>query len=114
MRIVNGMKCEEVKQHLESAFDGAAVEEVRVSVTEHVGGCRSCKAAWDEIEALRTVLRKSADEETVEPSALLDERVMRAFARFHEPGDEAAAPWWRRFFLGSISVPRPAFALALI
>lgn len=108
------MNCAEVKQQLEATFDGAAAGESRAAVMEHMGACEGCRAAWDEMRALRSVLRKTADEDALQPSAALDERVMRAFSRAHEPGDEVAAPWWRRFFAGSISVPRPAFALALI
>ncbi|HKS29328.1 MAG TPA: hypothetical protein VJS44_15975 [Pyrinomonadaceae bacterium] len=103
------MNCAEVKEHLEAALDGAAEPELEKLLMLHVGKCPQCQSSWDEMQALKAMLRAGVEPL---PSPALDARVMRAFERKHKAG-EAATPWWKSFFSGSVSIPRPAFALLL-
>jgi hypothetical protein len=105
------MNCVEVNQKLEAALDEALDRETQKAVMLHTESCESCRADWDEMQALRSVLRSS--EEPV-PSASLDERVMRAFDQSHEARPDNGARVWRSLLFGSINIPKPIFAVALI
>jgi hypothetical protein len=102
------MNCAEVKQHFEAAFDQALTPELERALRLHMGACPSCQSAWDELQILRSVLQSSS---IAAPSSSLDARVMSAF---HQAHHEPAPAWWRRFVFGTISLPRPAFALAVM
>ena len=104
------MNCVEVNQHLESAFDEALEPEMKKAVMLHLRTCSSCQAGWDEMQALRSVLQGSS---LPAPSASLDERVLRAFNQAHLPRTKASL-WWQRLIYGSINIPRPVFAAALV
>lgn len=102
------MNCAEVKEQFETAFDGALAPELEKGLMLHVRGCSSCQTAWDAMQSLRSMLRAST---ISAPSHALDHRVMEAFNRAHR---EEARAWWHRFVFGTIALPKPAFALALI
>jgi hypothetical protein len=104
------MNCAEVKQNFEAAFDGAVNPEQERAVMLHIDKCPSCKAAWDEMQALRSALHTSV---ITRPSVSLDERVMSAFAQAHGRRESIVRPWWRSLFGGAISIPKPAFAVLL-
>jgi hypothetical protein len=107
------MNCAEANRHLEGALDGALTDETEKALRLHLGACPSCSAALAGLQALSYTLRVSPE---LAPSAALDERVMAAFNRAHRPQPHAprAVSWWRGLIYGSIKVPKPVFAAALM
>lgn len=104
------MNCEKVDELLEAFHDGATSAAMQARIEQHIAGCLSCAAAFDRLQALRNLLRKD-----IAPSlsAAFDQKLMRAFLDKHAA--PAKCPAWRRWlFAGSISIPKPIFAAALI
>ena len=104
------MNCAEIKEQLGAMLDAALAPELEKVIMLHVSTCSSCQDEWDRAQALRSVLRASPPPV---PSASLDARVMEAYYQSRAPRREARG-WWQRLAFGSISVPKPAFALILI
>jgi anti-sigma factor RsiW len=105
------MNCVEVNRKLEAALDDALDRETQKALMLHTESCASCRTGWDEMRALKAILQSSVQPE---PSASLDERVMRAFNQSHGPRREPRARGWRNLLFGSINIPKPIFAAALI
>jgi anti-sigma factor RsiW len=105
------MNCVEVNRKLEAALDDALDRETKTALMLHTESCASCRDGWEEMRALKAILQSSAQPV---PSASLDERVMRAFNQSHGPRTEPRARGWRTLLFGSINIPKPIFAAALI
>lgn len=104
------MNCEKVDELLDAFHDGATSAAVQARIEQHIAGCLSCAAAFDRLQALRNLLRKD-----IAPSlsAAFDQKLMQAFLDKHAA--PAKCPAWRDWlFAGSISIPKPIFAAALI
>ncbi len=104
------MNCVKVDELLDAFHDGATSASVQARIEQHIAGCLSCAAAFDRMQALRNLLRKD-----IAPSlsAAFDQKLMQAFLDKHAA--PANGPTWRRWlFAGSISIPKPIFAAALI
>lgn len=104
------MNCAEIKEQLGAVLDAALAPELEKAIMLHVSTCSSCQDEWDRAQALRSVLRASPQPV---PSASLDARVMEVYYQSRAPRREARG-WWQRLAFGSISIPKPAFALILI
>lgn len=105
------MKCEEVSLLIEEFYDDEIDFRLKTRVKEHLAGCRSCSAELDRIFRLDQLLEKAPAPPT--PSALLDTKLMKAFERHNKEALKSPA-WWQRIFVGSVSVPKPAFAAILL
>lgn len=104
------MKCEKAKKSIGTLRDGAADAQLKIQMENHLAICFSCRAAFDRLQALGSLLQKDVPPS---PSPLLEQKLMQAFCAKHERSPKPAA-WWKSFFAGSISVPKPVFAAALI
>lgn len=105
------MNCEEVRALIEALHDGEVGPRGSDQVQAHVSTCAPCRAASERLTALSAVLKRST---VPAPSPELDERVARAFRRQHARTPPAAPRWWARLFAGSVSIPKPAFAAAVV
>jgi anti-sigma factor RsiW len=105
------MKCEEVSLLIEELYDDEIDFRLKARVKEHLACCPSCNADFDRIFRLDQLLEKAPAPPP--PSALLDTKLMKAFERHNK---ESLKPpvWWQRIFVGSVSVPKPAFAAILL
>ncbi len=104
------MNCEKVKESIETFHDGAINGASGILVENHLTNCSSCAAELNRLQSLRKLLQNDI---APIPSAALDRKLMRAFLEKHERPAKSPA-WWSTIFAGSISVPKPAFAAALI
>jgi hypothetical protein len=105
------MKCEEVSLFIEELYDDEIDFHLKARVKEHLAGCPSCSADFDRIFRLDQLLEKAPAPPP--PSALLDRKLMKAFERHNREALKSPA-WWQRIFVGSVSVPKPAFAAILL
>ena len=101
------MSCEEFSLVVEEFYDGELEPLLRQRVSEHIATCPSCGAHAERLMGVDRLLEKSS---TPPPaSAQLDRRLTEAFRRRHEKAPARPA-WWRRLFVGTVSVPKPALA----
>lgn len=107
------MNCNEARQNLEPALDGALTEAALRSVQAHVTTCALCGEKLERLEAVRALLREAP---LASPSESLDARVMRSFHKHHanRSSGQAALTRLRGLFLGSLHVPVPILAMFLI
>lgn len=107
------MNCNEARQNLEPALDGALDEAAVRPVLAHMTTCAQCREKLERLEAVRALLREVAP---TSPSESLDARVMRSFHKHHahRSGGQAAVTRLRDLFLGSLHVPVPILAMFLI
>lgn len=107
------MKCADISPHLGAWMDQALDSELAETVETHLAGCSSCQLELERLRALMVVLHASA---TPAPRAALDERVMNAFHERHRVPSRptTAARGWRRLILGSVRLPNPALAGAVV
>jgi hypothetical protein len=105
------MKCEEVSLLIEEFYDDEIDFRLKARVKEHLAGCPSCSAEFDRIFRLDQLLEKAPAPPA--PSALLDQKLMKAFERHNKEALKSPA-WWQRIFVGSVSIPKPAFAAILL
>lgn len=104
------MNCNEVSALLEALHDGALNSEIEADMMEHVSACSACYAGLVRIQSLSGLLQKSL---IPAPTPELDVRLMDAFSgRYGRQGQKRS--WWHRAFVGSVSIPKPAFAAALV
>lgn len=104
------MNCEKVKESIEAFHDGAINGASGILVEKHLTNCSSCAAELNRLRALRKLLQKDV---APVPSPALDRKLMRAFLEKHERPAKSPS-WWSAIFAGSVSIPKPAFAAALI
>lgn len=100
------MKCIENKKNIEALLDNELEGALRTALEDHLQICPACRESKEEVSSLSSLLQTS---QIPMPSAALDPRVMKSFRKHHTP-----APVWRRFFLGTFAVPKPAFAVLII
>ena len=105
------MNCEEVSLLIEEFYDGEIDLHLKSRVESHIALCPLCGADFERVRGLDRLLEKSSAPPT--PSILLDQKLMAAFERHHKEPEKSPA-WWQRIFVGSLSIPKPAFAAALI
>jgi anti-sigma factor RsiW len=107
------MNCNEARQNLEPALDGALDEAALRPVQAHVTTCAQCRAQLERLEGVRALLRETLP---TSPSESLDARIMRSFHKHHadRPSWRASATRLRDLFLGSLRVPVPILAMILI
>lgn len=106
------MNCEEVSLLIEDLFDGEAEPLLKSRVENHIAVCPACRAVFDKLLALDGLLEKNSI--VPPPSAMLDRKLMEAFERQNSKTSTSPAAWWKRIFAGSLTVPKPAFAAALV
>ncbi|MBC8030625.1 MAG: zf-HC2 domain-containing protein [Pyrinomonadaceae bacterium] len=107
------MNCNEARQNLEPALDGALDEAAQRLLREHVSTCALCKERLAQLEAVRALLREAAP---TSPSESLDARVMGSFRKHHAARSDgrAAAIRLRDLFFGSLRVPVPIMGMLLV
>ena len=107
------MNCNEVRQNLEPALDGALDEAALWPVQAHVTSCAQCRVKLERLEAVRALL---SGVPATSPSESLDARIMRSFQKHHanRSGWQAAVTRLRDLFLGSLRVPVPTLVMFLI
>lgn len=104
------MNCEKVDELLNAFHDGATSAPLQSRIEQHIAGCSPCAVALNRLQSLRNLLQKDI---APSPSVALDRKLMRAFLERHAPPAPSLS-WTRRLFAGSISIPKPVFAAALI
>jgi hypothetical protein len=104
------MKCEEVKESIEAFHDGAASAVLQTRMEKHIAICSLCKDGFDHLQSLKNLLQKDI---VPIPSVALDRRLMQAFIEKHAAPAKSSM-WLDWLFAGSVRVPKPAFAAALI
>lgn len=105
------MNCEKVDELLNEFHDGATSAPLQSQIERHIGGCPSCAAALNRLQDLRSLLQKDI---APLPSSSLEQKLMRAFLERHAPPKTKAPAWRYRLFAGSVSIPKPIFAAALM
>ena len=107
------MNCNEARQNLEPALDGALDDAALRHVQAHVTTCAQCREKLDRLEAVRALLHEAP---STAPSESLDARVMRSFHKHHanRSSRQAAVTRLRDLFQGSLHVPVPILAMFLI
>ena len=104
------MNCEKVNVLIEALHDGALDTNEKAGMEEHLAGCTSCRKSRERLSALSRLIQKSS---VPEPSASLEQNLLRAFSAHHDKSSKSLV-WWRQIFAGSVSIPKPVFAAALI
>jgi anti-sigma factor RsiW len=104
------MNCEKVNVLIEALHDGALDTNEKAGMEEHLTGCFSCRKKRERLSALSALIQKSS---VPEPSASLEQNLLQAFSTHHEKPAKSPV-WWRQIFAGSVSIPKPVFAAALI
>lgn len=104
------MNCEKVNVLIEALHDGALDTNEKAGMEEHLAGCFSCRKKRERLSALSLLIQKSS---LPEPSASLEQNLLHAFSAHHKKPAKSPV-WWRRIFAGSVSIPKPVFAAALI
>lgn len=105
------MNCEKVRPLLGRFYDCNLDWHSEVGVESHLGNCRSCSVEFERLQKLSGVLQNSF---IPAPTASLDEMIMRDIRRESDFRQSPKAAWWKGIFIGSVSVPKPAFAVAII
>jgi hypothetical protein len=101
------MNCEEISLLIEEFHDGQLNSPEEEIVKQHLKICPACNADFENVRALSYLLQKSS---ITMPSAALAQGLMDAF----EKQNAKPLPLWKRLFLGSISIPKPIFAAAIL
>ena len=104
------MDCERVSLLIEEFYDGELDLHLKSRVEEHIAVCSFCSAEFYKVRSLDQLLEKSSAPPP--PSAMLDQKLMEAFQQNQKALKSPA--WWHRIFAGSLSIPKPAFAAAVI
>lgn len=105
------MNCKEVGLLIEEFYDGEVALHLKPRVEAHIAVCSLCSAEFEKMHRLDQLLEKTPAPPP--PSALLDQRLMEAFQ--HQNKETAISPsLWQRIFAGSLIIPKPAFAAALV
>ena len=104
------MNCKEVKSLLEAFHDKNINLELKRSIKEHLISCSCCKRQLDCLQNLSKLLHESS---IPAASSASDKKLMMAFRQKHINSPKPVL-WWQKIFTGSINIPRPVFALALI
>ncbi len=104
------MNCEKVNALIEAFHDKALNTNEKAGMEEHLAGCFSCRKKQERLSALSALIQKSS---VPEPSASLEQNLLQAFSAHHEKPAKSPV-WWRQIFAGSVSIPKPVFAAALI
>ena len=102
------MNCIETKKNIEALVDGEINGALKESVERHLLICRDCCELREGMILLSSFLQTS---EIAPPSTELDERVLNSFRNHQKTGVSSS---WRQIFLGSLAIPKPAFAALLI
>ncbi len=105
------MNCKEVSLLIEEFCDGELSLHLESRVKEHIEICVLCSADLNNVIKLDQLLEKSSPPPP--PSVMLDQKLMEAF-RDHNKAVSISPAWWQRIFVGSLSIPKPAFAAALV
>jgi hypothetical protein len=104
------MDCERASLLIEEFYDGEIDLHLKSRVEEHIVVCSFCSAEFYKVRSLDQLLEKSSAPPP--PSAMLDRKLIEAL---HQNQKALKSPaWWHRLFAGSLSIPKPAFAAAVI
>ena len=104
------MNCLEISAQIEAWFDGAAEPALKDEIEAHLLACPLCNNRLTRLRAMRNLLQRDS---IPPPSTLLDMQVMSAFRDRHSrPRNESHR--WRSLVFGSVLVPKPALAMALV
>ncbi len=104
------MDCEKVSLLIEEFHDGELNGDLKNLVERHIAGCFSCHSEFERVTELDKLLEKSS---VPVPSAIFDQKLMRAFKQKRVRNLESDSSW-RQIFLGSVSIPKPILGAAAI
>jgi hypothetical protein len=104
------MNCGKVNALIEALHDKALSTNEKAGMEEHLAGCPSCRKKRARLSALSALIQKSS---VPEPSDSLEQNLLQAFSAHHDKSSKSLV-WWRQIFAGSVSIPKPVFAAALI
>lgn len=104
------MNCEKIYELMESLGNGAADSIDKKQIKSHIAVCPSCTFAFERFRELKKLLKISF---VPPPSTALDRQLMAAFNQQHSRTANSSV-WWRGIFAGSMSIPKPALAAALV
>ena len=91
--------CEQYKERISALIDDELPAAERVEVLEHLAGCETCKAYWEQLLLIRDALR---EEKQPAPTGFADAVMARVRATAQEPSTAAEKkilhfPGWKRF-----------------
>ncbi len=104
------MTCDQINSLIEEFYDGELDTQTQIIVEGHTKGCRLCSADLHKMFSLDELLGKSS---VPPPSSTLDRKLMETFSDQSKRVLKSTG-WWNRVYVGSVSIPKPAFAAALI
>ncbi len=107
------MNCQSCQIELGALLDDALTAAQRAEAESHLAHCAACRVELAEQRALKQALHSAAPPL---PAASLDARVLAAFRQQHALPKAGAVQTrgWRAWLFGSLSVPKPALALAVL
>jgi anti-sigma factor RsiW len=104
------MNCVEVGALQEALHDGALDSETAKRVEDHLSTCAACGAELARLQIVSDLLQRS---KIPGPSPGLDVRLMSAFVHNQQKLTRERFGW-SRAFIGSVSIPKPALAMAAV
>lgn len=102
------MNCEEAKSLIEEFYDGELNHNLKDSLKNHMAGCFSCRHSLEALQQLDRFLEKSPV--PFPAAAALDQKIKQALDKTSVAKKDSL---WRRFFFGSIAIPKPILASAV-
>ncbi len=107
------MTCHEHKAALGAWLDQALEAEAAAATERHLAHCAACRVELERLRAVQTALQSVTPPL---PAASLDARVLASFRQQHtlQKTGEVQPRGWRAWVFGSLSVPKPALALAVL
>jgi hypothetical protein len=105
------MNCEEATKLAGDLHDDLLDSSLREDLKDHFSVCLSCDSVQRQFQELSKWLRKSS---ILPPPESLFLGLIEAFETQHKKPKEAAQSWPRNFFTGSVSIPKPALAVAIV
>ena len=105
------MNCEKVSLFIEEFYDGELDSRLQSRIKQHLAACPSCSADFEMLVRIDRQLEKSSAPPAA--SATLERKLTEAFRRRDEKALKSPA-WWRRAFVGSVSIPKPALGAAAL
>lgn len=104
------MNCEKAKALVEAFHDEALGKDETAEMEEHLAQCSSCRRKRAQLSALSNLIQRNC---VPDPSEVLKQNLLQAFMAHHNKSSKSLI-WWRQIFTGSVNVPKPIFAAALI
>ncbi len=104
------MNCQEINAQLGTLLDQALEPQLATAIERHLTRCAKCQVELEQLCALKAALQNVTPPV---PSVSLDERVMAAFERRHQPLAQVISKVdvMRTWLFSTFIIPKPALAL---